>query len=855
MATAYGSYNKNMRAVLVYSTSDSTATSIKVTCTCKLQGVIEGDDIYQFSNMSGTLTASGAATGTQNYTASTSTILDYSGTITLGTKTYTITKSHSTKTLSLSWKVTASRDVASEDSTSVTSTASATVSIPAQTSYTVSYNANGGSGAPSSQTKWYGESLTLSSTKPTRTGYTFKNWNTKSDGSGTTYSAGTSYTGNAALTLYAQWQINTYTVKYAANGGSSTPDNQTKIYGTALTLRAAISKTAAVTNYTVTYKYNGNGSSDSTASTKKTISYTFNKWKSTDGTYYSASGSYTANAATTMTAQWTSTTAYTSTTLPSPTWTGHTFLGWYTASSGGTKVGAGGASYTPTASITLYAHWELTTYAIKYYVNGSGGSGAPSTQTKTYGVNLMLSSTRPVRTGYTFVKWNTKSDGSGTNYNPEQTYTSNAALNLYAVWQVIKYTITYNANGGSGAPSSQTKNHGTNLTLSSTKPTRTYYNFLGWSTSAKATSATYSAGGTYSTNASATLYAVWQQIYYAPKINKLIVRRCTSDGTLDDEGTYVSLSCSWTAGTYNGSTAAVQTVTFKIGSSTTVNGTISGTTATARTGTFSVNSRYLVVATVTDAHGNATKSTYLSPAFYTMDFYHGGKGIGIGTAVSQEGLFVNMPLYSYSTGSFTGNFNAAAGTFTNTVTGSKFAVNGVSKGYFLVDGNGNEYPALYGNSSNLWIGAYQTNGYAHHIGGTVISSGYNTATSKGNETIYISVPNAANDDAVNYGVWHTGNALIDGFNLIDRTYTSTTNPYTYTKTLTTMCTYLLIVGRVNTSAATTNGLYIITAHSNSSSITTIAASQYLSSISVSSLTLTAKTNTPYVNMFLIKLNT
>ena len=72
-------------------------------------------------------------------------------------------------------------------------------------------------------------------------------------------------------------------------------------------------------------------------------------------------------------------------------------------------------------------------------------------------------------------------------------------------------TVKYNANGGSGAPGNQTKVYGSTLTLSSTKPTRAGYTFLGWSTSSTATSATYAAGGSYTSNASATLYAVWQK--------------------------------------------------------------------------------------------------------------------------------------------------------------------------------------------------------------------------------------------------------------------------------------------------------------------------------------------------------
>ena len=77
------------------------------------------------------------------------------------------------------------------------------------------------------------------------------------------------------------------------------------------------------------------------------------------------------------------------------------------------------------------------------------------------------------------------------------------------IWKINTYTISYNANGGSGAPASQTKTYGTNLTLSSVKPTRTNYNFLGWATSSSATTAQYAAGGTYTSNAAATLYAVW----------------------------------------------------------------------------------------------------------------------------------------------------------------------------------------------------------------------------------------------------------------------------------------------------------------------------------------------------------
>lgn len=112
-----------------------------------------------------------------------------------------------------------------------------TVTIPAKTSYTVSFNANGGSGAPGSQTKWYGETLTLSSTTPTRSGYTFQGWATSASGS-VSYLAGGSYQNNAGATLYAVWTSSDYKVLYDGNGGSCPVSVQTKKNGVDLTLNA-----------------------------------------------------------------------------------------------------------------------------------------------------------------------------------------------------------------------------------------------------------------------------------------------------------------------------------------------------------------------------------------------------------------------------------------------------------------------------------------------------------------------------------------------------------------------------------------------------------------------------------------
>ena len=92
------------------------------------------------------------------------------------------------------------------------------ITVPKLDSYTVSYNANGGSGAPSSQTKWYNETLKLSSVIPTRERYEFLGWATSQNGS-VSYSAGSNYTSNSGITLYAVWKLKASVVTiYNKNG-------------------------------------------------------------------------------------------------------------------------------------------------------------------------------------------------------------------------------------------------------------------------------------------------------------------------------------------------------------------------------------------------------------------------------------------------------------------------------------------------------------------------------------------------------------------------------------------------------------------------------------------------------------
>lgn len=324
----------------------------------------------------------------------------------------------------------------------------------ANNTYTLTYNANGGSGAPSNQTKTYGQTLTISTTKPTRSGYTFKSWNTKADGSGTTYSSGASYTANANVTLYAQWKANTYTLYFDANGGSGAPQSMTG--GTSYTIPSTI---------------------------PKRFSYNFRGWQylndSGSYSYYNPGDKITITKNTTLTAYWVGSsissagrTVYSHIVYP-----GEIYYNKYTP--------------TATGKYVIYSYGDDDTYG---YLYDSKGTILASNDDGGEGRNFRIEYTLTAGTTYYFgVKY----------YSSSKTGTINSKFGLV-------YTVSYNANRGSGAPSSQSKDWGKNLTLSSTVPTRSGYTFLGWSTSSSATSVTYKAGAAYSANNNVTLYAVWK---------------------------------------------------------------------------------------------------------------------------------------------------------------------------------------------------------------------------------------------------------------------------------------------------------------------------------------------------------
>lgn len=318
---------------------------------------------------------------------------------------------------------------------------------------------------------------------------------------------------------------------------------------------------------------------------------------------------------------------------------------------------SGGGSGSKSVTFTVPA---LPSYTISY--NSNGGSGAPSSQKKYYGKTLTLSSTKPVRTGYTFLGWSTSSSATSATWSAGGSYTANASDTLYAVWRANTYTVSFNANGGtSGSVTGLTKTYDKALTLptSAQSPTRKNYAFQGWSTSPSASTATWTAGSSYSVNVTAntTLYAVWKATYVPSTITKLSAKRTNSLGAEADEGTYGVVAFVWNNGTISGSAITPSSIIVQckaVGATSwnTVYTASSFTNKTITTPAFkngsaalSAETQYDIKATITDSYGTTSASTFISKAQYIVDVDPNGDGIAFGAACSRSGLSTSWNIY------------------------------------------------------------------------------------------------------------------------------------------------------------------------------------------------------------------
>ncbi len=270
--------------------------------------------------------------------------------------------------------------------------------VEASTSYTcyLYYNANGGTGAPSTQSytgsSTSNHSFTVSSVQPTRSGYTFLGWGASASASSASYVGGSSITVayNGSKTLYAVWQEN------------------------------------SASTYSITV-YKGNWGSfqlvgDSTKYTTSSHTYTIAAGSEVDIEWYGKSPQTGTGTNYTFTVTYTESEHNMSSSL-------------YGDSIGDSVTPTGNASYYPASQMSY-----TTTYTYQYTIafDANGGSGAPNTinstgpsSTKT----ISIPTKKPTRSGYTFLGWSASSTATTATYSSGSSYSFSAGTTtLYAVW-------------------------------------------------------------------------------------------------------------------------------------------------------------------------------------------------------------------------------------------------------------------------------------------------------------------------------------------------------------------------------------------------------------------------------------
>ena len=475
--------------------------------------------------------------------------------------------------------------------------------------YTVTYNEGGGSNV-NDVTVNSGSQIQLPSTS--RDGYTLDGWYSAPTGGTFLGNPGTNYTVTGNVTLYARWTIITYTVTWSPNGGSVTPTTSTgtinqsviaptptrtgytfqywrypsagdmlyTLYaGNSWTINGNIIFTAvwSINNYTVFYNEQGGSTvNDPTVSYGSTVTlpstsrsgYTFNGWytASSGGSFVGNAGSsYTVYSDVILYAQWTAIT-YTvswnanggsvspssssgtfgsSVTAPTPTRSSYNFNYWRYPASGDLLYSVNaGSQWTINGTLTFYAVWTIQQYTVTF--NANGGSVSPSSSTVNAGSSVTLPT--PSRTGYIFDGWYTATSGGTYLGSGGSTYTPTSSVTIYARWTVQQYTITWNANGGSGGGTT-TQNAGSAHTAPAA-PTRSGYTFNGWYDT---TSGDYLyrvlAGGTFTPDRTMTFYARWTQNIQVPGAPASV---SISRNQSSWNGTQWSWSASWTAPTTGG---------------------------------------------------------------------------------------------------------------------------------------------------------------------------------------------------------------------------------------------------------------------------------------------------------------
>lgn len=423
--------------------------------------------------------------------------------------------------------------------------------------YTVRFTGNGATGGNTpDQAFQYNIGQNLRRNGFTRDGYTFTGWkradNQQAYGDGQWVNNLTTQP-DGIVTMVAQWSANEAHIRYNPNppagktaGGNGTPnwDGHT-------------GDTPAI---------GGNG---------WTIDgYTFAGWTTSPdggGTKYAPGARWTANGTLTLYAQWTpgeagltydGNGATGGKTDPQNgvtdqkvnlrrngfTRDGYTFVRWDTQADCRGKAVNPGDKWTLQGSSTLYACWAGNAQTLTYHGNGATGGNTASQSGKT-GDELTTNANGFTRDGYTFVRWDTAKDGSGTAYgegkNGVGRYTMKPAGNdLYAIWQANPASIRYRDDwGATGSTPDTTGVTGQNVTIAQNGFTRPGYTFTGWARDRR-TDPSLQPGGRYTlTPGTTTLWAQWKAdpahlIYNSNSGSTSQTRR--TDGVVDQTLTVIA---------------------------------------------------------------------------------------------------------------------------------------------------------------------------------------------------------------------------------------------------------------------------------------------------------------------------
>ena len=417
--------------------------------------------------------------------------------------------------------------------------------------YTVKYDAGGGKGTMGDQKFTFDVPQNLSPNAFTRDGYTFTGW--KRADTGDAYQDGQQVanltgTPNGVVTMVAQWTPNAAAINYNANP----PAGRT----------AGGQGTANWTGHT--------GDTQDIGENGWTVDgYTFIGWNTSadgKGTAYAPGTTWTANGTLTLYAQWTpgqagltydGNGATGGKTDPQPgktdekinvrdngfTRDGYMFVTWNTQADCRGKAVDPGDEWTLQGSSTLYACWAGNAQTLAYHGNGATGGNTAAQSGKT-GDELTTNANGFTRDGYTFVRWDTAKDGSGTAYgegkNGVSQYTMKPAGNdLYAIWKANPASIVYR-NGypnTTGSTPDTTGSTGDTVTVSQNGFDRPGYTFTGWSTS-KRGDPSLNPGDKHTLEpGTTTVWAQWKanpaHLVYNSNIGSIGSETKTVDGVVD----------------------------------------------------------------------------------------------------------------------------------------------------------------------------------------------------------------------------------------------------------------------------------------------------------------------------------